>query len=50
MVEIAVLALVPDLDRVPFARAFPPDAHALGVVAVGAERRGPFGSNPFRAA
>src|SRR5438270_13677244 len=50
VVEIAILALVPDLHRAAVARALLADAHALGVVAVGAERRGAGGADPFRAA
>src|SRR5437867_8197085 len=39
IVEIPVLPLVPDLDRGSVARAFLPDADALGVVAMRATRR-----------
>ena len=37
VVEVAVLARIPDFDRAAVARLFLPDADALGVVAVGAE-------------
>ena len=50
VVQIAELAFVPDLDRPLMARFVLTDAHALGVVAVGAERRGAGGADPFRAA
>src|SRR5207244_11040304 len=47
VVEVAVLARVPDLHRAAVARALLADAHALGVVAVGAERRGAGGADPL---
>ena len=48
--EILELALVPDLDRAEIAVAVLADAHAFGIVAVGAERRGAAGADPFLAA
>src|SRR5688572_328531 len=50
IVEVAVLALVPDLDRAAIAALLLADAHAFRVVAVGAERRGAAGADPFGAA
>jgi hypothetical protein len=50
VVEVAELALVPDLDGAAVAAFVLADAHALGVVAVGAEGRGAGGADPFRAA
>ena len=49
-VEILEGALVPHLHRAVVAVLVLPDAHALGVVAMGAEGRGAHGANPFRAA
>ena len=48
--EIAELPLVPDLDRAPVPALVLPDPHALGVVAVGAERRGAGGADHLAAA
>src|SRR5205807_5338802 len=48
--EIAEFALVPDLDGAAVARRFRADAHAFGVVAVRAKRRGAAGADPFVAA
>src|SRR5207302_11493782 len=50
VVEIAELALVPDLDGAAVARRFLADAHAFRVVAMGAERRGTGGADPLAAA
>ena len=50
IVEVAVLALVPDLDRAAVARLLLADAHAFRVVAVGAEGRGAAGADPLVAA
>src|SRR5208337_3880902 len=49
-VEILELAFVPDFDRATAPALVLADAHALGMVAIGAERGRPAGSNPFRAA
>ena len=45
VVEIAELALLPDLDRAALVR-FAADANAFGVVAGMAERRGAAGTDP----
>ena len=50
IVEVAELALVPDLDRAAVAAFVLADAHALGVVAVSAKGRGASGADPFAAA
>ena len=50
IVEIAELAPVPHLYRAPVAAFVLADAHAFGIVAIGAERRGARGADPFRAA
>src|SRR6266704_2523662 len=50
VVQVAVLARIPHLDRAPAARLVLADAHALGVVAVGAERGGARGADPLVAA
>src|SRR4029077_16416313 len=50
VVEILVLALVPDFYRTALAVLVLADAHALGIEAVGAERRGPGRSDPLAAA
>jgi hypothetical protein len=50
VVEVAELALVPDLDRAAVAAFVLADAHALGIVAIGAEGRGAGGADPFRPA
>ncbi len=50
VVEVFVLALVPDLHRLPLALAGVADANAFGVVAAGAERAGAAGADPFVAA
>src|SRR4029077_6471313 len=50
IVEVAVFALVPDLDRAAVAALLLADADALGVVAVGAEGGGAAGADPLRAA
>src|SRR5579875_22792 len=50
VVEIAELAAVPCLDGAALAALFASDAHALRVVAVGAERRGAGGADPCAAA
>src|SRR5690606_28848802 len=50
IVEIPEFALVPDLDRAAMAALVLADAHAFGVVAIGAEGRGAGGADPFRAA
>src|SRR5690606_33432260 len=50
VVEVAVLALVPDLDGAAVAALLLPDADALGVVAVGAEGRGAARADPLVAA
>src|SRR5262249_58925113 len=50
IVEVFELAPVPDLHRAEVAVPVLADAHTLGVVAVGAERRGPGGADPFLAA
>src|SRR6266487_2515301 len=50
VVEVAVLARIPHLDRAPVARAVLADAHALGVVAVRAERGGARGADQLVAA
>ena len=49
-VEILELALVPDLHRAAVAVLLLADAHAFGIVAVGAERRGAGGADPLVAA
>ena len=49
VVEVAELALVPDLDRAALA-ALAADADALGIVALIAERRGAAGADPLAAA
>src|SRR3954453_22909549 len=49
-VEVPELALVPDLDRAAVAAALLADADAFGIVAVGAERGGAGGADPFGAA
>ncbi|EXF47340.1 hypothetical protein BAY1663_00011 [Pseudomonas sp. BAY1663] len=50
VVEVLVLALVPDLDRLALALAGVADADALGVVAARAERAGTAGTDPLVAA
>src|SRR5207344_810369 len=50
IIEVAILALIPDLHRAAVARFVLADADALGVVAVGAEGRGAAGADPFVAA
>src|SRR5262249_32160099 len=50
IVEIPELALVPYLGGTEAAVAVLPDAHSLGIVAVGPERRGSGGADPFVAA
>ena len=50
VVEIAVLALLPDLDGGPVAGRLRPDADAFRVVAVRAEGAGAAGADPFRSA
>ncbi len=50
VVEVLELALVPDLDRAAVAAFGLADAHAFGIVAIGAEGRGAAGADPFRAA
>ena len=50
VVKIAKLALVPDLDRALMARFVLTDAHALGVVAMGAKGACAGGADPFAAA
>ena len=50
VVEVAELAPVPDLDRAAVPALVLADAHALGVEAEGAERRGAGGADPLRAA
>ena len=47
VVEVAKLALVPDLDGAAVAALVLADAHALGVVAVSAEGRGPGRADPL---
>src|SRR5262249_15304567 len=49
-VEILELALVPDLDRAVVAVLLLADAHAFGIVAMGAERRGAGSADPLVAA
>src|SRR5919106_862604 len=49
-VEILELALVPDLHRREIAVLLLTDAHARGVIALRAERRGAGGTDPFVAA
>ena len=48
--EVLEFALVPHLHGAEVAVAVLADAHALGIVAVGAERRGAGGADPFLAA
>ena len=48
--EIPELALVPDLHGAEIAVLVLADAHAFGIIAVGAERRGAGGADPFLAA
>ena len=48
--KILEFAAVPDLDGAASPAAVLADAHALGMVAVGAERRGSRRADPFRAA
>src|SRR5205823_7468488 len=50
VVEVLVLALVPDLDRPALAVLVLADAHALGIEAEGAERRGAGRADPLAAA
>lgn len=50
VVEVLVLALVPDLGRLALALAGVADADALGVEATGAERAGAAGTDPLVAA
>src|SRR5262249_57180116 len=50
VVEVFDLAPIPDLHGTEVAVAVLADAHALGVVAVGAEGRGAGGADPFLAA
>src|SRR6185437_2825610 len=50
VVEVLEFALVPDLDRAVVAVLLLADAHALGIVAIGAEGRGAGGADPFAAA
>ena len=50
VVEVPELPAVPDLDGAPVARLVLPDAHPLGVVAVGPERRLPGRPDPLVAA
>ena len=50
VVEVLELAPVPDLDGAPVPRLVLPDAHPLGVVAVGPERRLPGRPDPLVAA
>ncbi len=50
VVEVAELAPIPHLDGAAVFALLLADAHALGVVAVGAERRGAGGADPFAAA
>ena len=50
VVEITVLAAVPDLDGAPLALALRPDADPLRVVAARAERRSAAGADPLAAA
>ena len=50
VVEVLEFALVPDLDRAAVAALVLADAHAFGIVAVGAERRGAGRADPFAAA
>ncbi len=49
-VEVLELPAVPDLDGAAPAAFVLADAHALRVVAIGAERRRPACADPFRAA
>ena len=49
-VEIPKLALVPHLHGAEVAVGVLADAHAFGIVAIGAERRGAAGADPFAAA
>ena len=50
VVEVAELALVPNLDGAAVAAAVLANAHALGIVAIGAEGRGAGGADPLGAA
>src|SRR6185437_13925987 len=50
VVEVLEFALVPDLDRAVVAVLVLADAHALGMVAIGAEGRRAGGADPFAAA
>src|SRR5262249_58788130 len=50
VVEVLELAPIPHLHGTEVAVAVLADAHAFGVVAVGAEGRGPGGADPFLAA
>jgi hypothetical protein len=50
VVEVAVLAVLPDLDRRAVAGRLAADADALGVVAAVAEGRGAAGADPLAAA
>src|SRR5690606_1712868 len=50
VVEVPELAPVPHLHRAEVAVPVLADAHALGIVAPGAEGRGAGGADPFRAA
>jgi hypothetical protein len=50
VVEVLVLALVPDLDRLALALAGIADANAFRVEAAGAERAGAAGADPLVAA
>ncbi len=49
-VEIAELALVPHFDSAEIAVGVLADAHAFGIIAVGAKRRRSSGADPFLAA
>src|SRR6201999_3105817 len=48
--EILELALVPNLHGTEVSIAILPDAHALGIIPIGTERRGAAGADPFAAA
>src|SRR5437870_6287948 len=50
IIEVAKAPFVPNFDRGAVASAFLPEANAFRVVAVGAERTGAGGANPFLAA
>src|SRR3546814_17923561 len=50
VVEILVFALVPDLHGTAVARLVLADAHAFGIVAIGAEGRGACRADPLAAA